>query len=65
MINMEHSLIATVCNTSKPADSIFNKITKYSNLCDLNDSPISEKRKVQFAYVIFQKSRAYLDSLKT
>ena len=64
MINMEHNLTSTVYDTSKPVNSVFNKITKHADLCDLNDIPINEKRQVQCAYVIFQKSRAYLDSLK-
>ena len=54
IINMKHKLTATVYDTSKPANSVFNKITKYANLCNLSDSPINEKRKVQFTYAIFQ-----------
>ena len=64
MINMEHNLIDTVYNISKHLDFTFNKITDHANLYYLNISPINKKRKVQFTYGIFQKSRAYLDSLK-
>ena len=65
MVIMEHSLTATVFNTSRPVNFIFNNITKYAKLFDLNDSLINEKHKAQFMYVIFQKSGAYLDSFKT
>ena len=65
MINMEYNLTVTVYDTSKTIDSLFNKMNEYVDLCDLNDNPINEECQIKFAYVIFQKSRAYLDSLRT
>ena len=44
---MEHNLRSMVYDTSKPIDSVFNKINEYADLCSLNDGPINEKRKIK------------------
>ena len=64
MITREQNLTALTYNTAQPVDIIFNAIDKFADLCDIQGDPLTDRRKCQFAYVIFQKSRAFLDSLK-
>ena len=45
-------------------DIVFNETDKYCDLSTLTGHTIDDRRKCQFAYVIFPKSRAFLDSLK-
>lgn len=48
----------------QPVDFVFQEINKFADLSKLSQLPISDRRMCQFAYVIFQKSCAFLDSLK-
>ena len=64
MLTKEQNLTALTYDTTQPVDVVFNAIDKFCDLSDLNNITVSDRRKRQFAYVIFQKSRAFLDSLK-
>ena len=64
MLAWEQNLIGLTYDTSKPVDYVFNEIDTFCNLSEFSSIPVSDRRKRQFAYVIFQKSRAFLDSLK-
>ena len=64
MLNREQNLTALTYDTSKPVDFVFNEIDIFCDLSELSSILVSDRRKRQFAYVIFQKSRAFLDSLK-
>ena len=64
MLEKEQNLSALKYDTTQPVDFVFNAVNKFCDLADMNQMPVSDRRKCQFAYVILQKSRAFLDSLK-
>ena len=45
-------------------DDVFNVIDNFSDVSDLNNLVLDNRRKIQVAYVIFQESLAFIDSLK-
>ena len=53
-----------VYDSKMPVDTVFNAIDDFSNLSDLQDIPLTDRRRRQIAYVIFQRSRAFTDGLK-
>ena len=57
MLHREQALTALVFDTTKPVEFVFNAIDEFAILMELNDSAISDRRKVQLAYVIFQKCK--------
>ena len=48
----------------EPIDTVFNKIDRFSDLCELVSDPISDRRKVNLGYKIIFKNNAFRDSLK-
>lgn len=64
LFNREQNLTTMTYDTTQPVDFVFNKIDTFYHLEDLSGAPVSDQRKHQYAYVIFQKSRSFLDSLK-
>ena len=64
MFHREQALTSMTYDAMQPVDVVFNSVDKFAGLAELQQSPLDDKRKIQFAYVIFQRSRAYLDSLK-
>ena len=64
MLNREQNLSSMVYDTTQPVDVIFNNIDEHADLADIQDMPMTDRRKMQVAYVILQRSQAFLDSLK-
>ena len=64
MFHREQALTSMTYDAMQPVCVVFNSVDKFAGLAELQQSPLDDKRKIQFVYVIFQRSRAYLDSLK-
>ena len=61
----EDALKDQIYDTSEPIDSVFNKVDRFVNLCELIKDPLSDKRKMMLASKIISKNNAFMDSLKT
>ena len=59
----EETLKKTIYDASEPVDMIFNKINWFQDLCELCDNAKTDRQLVQIAYIIFNKSRFFMDSL--
>ena len=53
-----------VYNPSQDIDTVINKIQEYQDLCTLLLNPKTDKQLVTYAYLIFQKSGIFMQSLK-
>ena len=53
MITRKQNLIAMSYDPSQPIDTVFNAIDQYTNLDDIQSIPITDSRKQQVAYMIF------------
>ena len=65
LVDREQELLMFVCDTSEQPDIVFDKVENYTNLCEMIDQPLNDRKKVQLAYCIFQKAGAYRDTMKT
>ena len=61
----EDSLKEINYDTSEPIDSVFNKVDRFVDLCELIKDPLSDRRKIILSYKIISKHNAFMDSLKT
>ena len=50
---------------STPVDSVFNRIKAFQDLCVLTGNAKTDRQLVQLAYLVFNKTKAFMDSLKT
>ena len=48
-----------------PVDSIFNRIKAFQDLCILTENQKTDRQLIQLAYLVFNKNKALMDSLKT
>ena len=64
LADREDALKNTVYDPSRPVDLIFNQITKFKELCELCHNTKTDVQLVQLAYLIFNKSRIFMDALK-
>ena len=48
-----------------PVDSIFNRIKAFQDLCILTENQKTDRQLIQLAYLVFNKNKAFMDSLKT
>ena len=60
----EDELKATVFDPQQPVDLIFNKIKLFSDLCTMTGNTKTDRQLVQLGYLIFNRTRAYMDALK-
>ena len=49
---------------STPVDSVFNRIKAFQDLCVLTGNAKTDRQLVQLAYLVFNKTKAFMDSLK-
>ena len=56
----------SLCTTYvyQPVDKVFTKITLFHNLCTITKNNKTNKQLVQLAYLIFNRKRAFVDTLK-
>ena len=65
LLQKEANVTAYVYDPRDPPDMAFNNVDNYSDLCDLILRPVSDRKRLQLVYCIFQKTGAFTDSLKT
>ena len=53
-----------IYDPSLTIDTVFNKIQEYQDLCILLSNPTTNTQLVTYAYLIFQKSDIFMQSLK-
>ena len=59
----EEDLKKYVYDTAEPVDTIFNKINWFQDLCELCDNSKTDRQLVQIAYIIFNRTRIFIDAL--
>ena len=59
----EDEIKAISYDPSTPVDTVFNRINWFQDLCNLCNNKKSDRQLVQLAYIIFNKSRAFMDVL--
>ena len=47
-----------------PVDKVFSKITLFQNLCVITNNDCTDKQLIQMVYLIFNRTRAFVDALK-
>ena len=60
----EDKLKNSVFNPEDPVDLIFNKIKSFADLCVMTGNDKSDGQLVSLSYLIFNRTKAYIDSLK-
>ena len=60
----EKELKDFIYNPSLPIDIVFNKIDFFSDLCDMTNNTLTDRRKIQLAYLILSRARVFRESLK-
>ena len=60
----EYKSKATIFDPQQPVNLIFNKIKVFTDLCVTTGNDKSNRQIVQIVYFIFNRTRAYIDSLK-
>ena len=61
----EDELKKITFNPEEPVDLIFNRIKEFSELCAMTGNDKTDRQLVAFGYLIFNRTKAYTDALKT
>ena len=61
----ENILKSTVYDPASPVQTVFNKIKSFQDLCTLLQKPKTDGQLVTLGYLIFSKTRIFMDALKT
>ena len=64
MSDKEDELKIFIYDLNTPIDSVFDKIKTFQDFCSLTENIKSDRQLVQLAYFIFNKTNAFMDSLK-
>ena len=64
MHDKEQSLISMHYDPNTPVDSVFSAVDKFRDLCKLIDQPKSDSQLTNISYIIFNKPRFFMESLK-
>ena len=59
----EDALKTLVYDPTQPVDTVFNKINWFQDLCNLCNNQKSDRQLVQLSYIIFNRSKAFMDVL--
>ena len=51
-------------NPQTPVDKVFNQVTLFQDLCAITNNDKTDKQLCQIVYLIFNCTRAFVDSLK-
>ena len=65
LVDIEDELCQYVYDPQMPVDKVFTKITLFQDLCVITNNDKTDKQLVQMAYLIFNQTRAFVDTLKT
>ena len=49
---------------NEPVDTIFTEVENYQELCEIADSPITEKQTIDYGYMLIMKTSKYNSTLK-
>ncbi len=64
MHDKEQELISMHYDPTKPVDNVFSATDWFRDLCILTDQPKSENQLTNISYIMFNKLRIFMDSLK-
>ena len=64
LVEREDALHQLVYDPHQPVDKVFTKITLFRDLCTITNNDKTDKQLVQLAYLIFNRTRAFVNTLK-
>lgn len=64
MHDKEQELISIHYDPNQPVDTVFAALDKFRDLCILTDQPKSDGQLTNIAYIIFNKPKLFMNSLK-
>ena len=64
LIEKEDEVHQYIYDPQLPVDKVFSKITLFQDLCIITNNDHTDKQLVQMAYLIFNRTRAFVDALK-
>ena len=64
LVEKEDELRQYVYDPQLPLDKVFTKITLFQDLCIITNNDKTDRQLVQIAYLIFNRTRAFVDALK-
>ena len=65
MNDKEDTLKGIVYDPTTPVESVFNKIKSFQDVCTILEKEKSNTQLVSIGYLIFTKSRAFMEALKS
>ena len=65
MSDKENEVKKNCYDLATPVDSVFNRIKAFQDLCILTKNQKTDRQLIQLAYLVFNKNKAFMDSLKT
>jgi len=64
MHDKEQDVISMTYDPNTPVDTVFSAVDRFRDLCILTQQPKSDSQLTNIAYIIFNKPRFFMDSLK-
>ena len=64
MYNKEQDLISIHYDLNQQVNTVFGALDKFRDLCILMDQPKPNEHLTNIAYIIFNKPKLFMDSLK-
>ena len=64
LVQKEEDLRNYDYNPQQPVDKVFNQVTLFHDLCTITNNDRNDKQLCQLAYLIFNRTRAFVDALK-
>ena len=64
MHDKEQEVISMTYDPNTPVDTVFSAVDKFRDLCILTEQPKTDAQLTNIAYIIFNKPRFFMDSLK-
>ena len=64
LVQKEEDLRNYDYNPQTPVDKVFNQVTLFQDLCAITNNDKTDKQLCQIAYLIFNRTRAFVDALK-
>ena len=64
LVQKEEDLCNYDYNPQAPVDKVFSQVTLFQDLCTITNNDKMDKQLCQIAFLIFNRARAFVDSLK-
>ena len=64
LVQKEEDLRNYDYDPQSPVDKVFSQVTLFADLCAITNNDKTDKQLCQISYLIFNRTRAFLDSLK-